>query len=286
MHPASLVHRATSTSPGLARLVRVSENLEPRPAVVPDPGLPNPEAPNPQLPVLQKLRIQYAKRGRLRFTSHRDFGRAFERAIRRARIPIAHSHGFTPHPKISYANASPTGAASEAEYLEIGLTQRLDPADVQRLLDASLPDGLDVVAVVEAGAGSLADRLEASRWELSLLGVDPAVAAQAVATFLAQPSVEVERMTKRGPRVFDCRAAVVSLAVRSEGAGEQPCAILDLVVRHGTPSVRPDDVLAGLRSSGGLEVAQAPLANRVAQGPLDAETGTVGDPLALDRDAP
>ena len=78
-------------------------------------GTPNPEAPNPQLPIVQKLRLRYAKRGRMRFTSHRDFARAFERAIRRAGLPIGHSSGYTPHPKISYAGASPTGAASEAE---------------------------------------------------------------------------------------------------------------------------------------------------------------------------
>jgi radical SAM-linked protein len=68
-----------------------------------------------QAPAVQKLRVRFAKRDRLRFTSHRDFQRAFERALRRARVPVAFSHGFTPHPKVSYAGAAPTGAASEAE---------------------------------------------------------------------------------------------------------------------------------------------------------------------------
>ncbi|HKC29933.1 MAG TPA: TIGR03936 family radical SAM-associated protein, partial [Jatrophihabitans sp.] len=81
-----------------------------------------PEGPPPP-PVVQRVRIRYAKRDRLRFTSHRDFARAFERAVRRAEVPIAFSAGFTPHPKISYVGASPTGVASEAEYLEIGLAQ-------------------------------------------------------------------------------------------------------------------------------------------------------------------
>ena len=81
-----------------------------------------PEGPPPP-PVVQRLRIQYAKRGRLRFTSHRDFARAFERALRRAAVPMAYSAGFSPHPKISYVGAAPTGVASEAEYLEIGLAR-------------------------------------------------------------------------------------------------------------------------------------------------------------------
>jgi radical SAM-linked protein len=248
-------------------------------------GTPNPEAPNPQLPIVQKLRIRYAKRGRLRFTSHRDFARAFERAVRRAGIPIGHSSGFTPHPKISYANASPTGAASEAEYLEIGLTRLCDPQDVRSALDSALPPGLDIVDVVVARPGALADRLEASSWEIRLPGVTLDHAEDAVRSFLDTPEVLIERMMKRGLRTLDCRAAVLALSARSDAAGLGPCAILAMVVRHDTPSVRPDDVLAGLTSSGGLELEQTPIATRLAQGPLDTETGTVGDPLAFDRDA-
>jgi len=63
---------------------------------------------------VQRIRLRYTKRGRLRFTSHRDFQRAFERALRRAEVPMAYSAGFTPHPKVSYANAAPTGTGSEA----------------------------------------------------------------------------------------------------------------------------------------------------------------------------
>ena len=106
--------------------------------------------PEQHAPPVQRLRIKYAKRGRARFTSHRDFGRAFERALRRAAVPMAYSSGFSPHPRISYANAAPTGAASEAEYLEIGLAAACDPAAVHAALDAALPPGLDIVEVVVA----------------------------------------------------------------------------------------------------------------------------------------
>ena len=150
-------------------------------------GTPNPEAPNPQLPIVQRLRVRYAKRGRLRFTSHRDFGRAFERAVRRAQVPIAFSSGYTPHPKISFAGAAPTGAASEAEYLEIGLTEERDPDAVRAALDDALPPGIDVVEVVAArdGAGSLADRLEASEWVIELRGTPVEQVRPAVDAFFA-----------------------------------------------------------------------------------------------------
>jgi len=233
---------------------------------------------------VQRLRVRYAKRGRLRFTSHRDFSRAFERAIVRARVPMAYSSGFNPHPRISYAGASPTGAASEAEYLEIGLSREQDPAAVLAALDEALPPGLDVLEAVVSAGGSLSDLLEASLWRTRVPDLTVPAAAAAVASFLEAGEVLVERMTKKGLRSFDCRAAVVALSVSDEAVGDGECAILEMVLRHGTPSVRPDDVLAGLRAISGLEAVAAPFHERLAQGPLDAETGTVGDPLALNRD--
>lgn len=241
--------------------------------------------PSQQLPAVQKLRIRFAKRGRLRFTSHRDFQRAFERAVRRAALPVAFSHGFSPHPKISYAGAAPTGAASEAEYLEISLTHERDPEQVRADLDAALPPGLDILEVVVAGAGSLAERLEASEWLIALPGVDPGQAAEAVGTFLDREEILVERMTKRGLRSFDCRGAVLRLAVGREPAPAETCAILQVVLRHGTPAVRPDDVLAGVLEVATLQVTGPALLTRLAQGPLLAASGTVDDPLARDRDA-
>ncbi|MTE19037.1 DUF2344 domain-containing protein [Streptomyces sp. TRM43335] len=236
----------------------------------------------------QRIRLRYTKRGRLRFTSHRDFQRAFERALRRAGVPMAYSAGFTPHPKVSYANAAPTGTGSEAEYLEIALTERRDPEELRGQLDESLPEGLDVVDAVEARTSGFADRLTASHWELRLDGVDPEEAGKAVEAFLSADSVEVQRQTKKGMRTFDTRAAVASLEVASAGSdrsGEGPCAILRLVVRHLTPAVRPDDVLSGLRATADLAPPVPAAVTRLAQGPLDEETGTVTDPFAPDRDA-
>ena len=232
------------------------------------------EQPEQQAPPVQRLRIRYAKRGRLRFSSHRDFSRAFERAIFRARVPMAYSSGFNPHPRISYAGAAPTGAASEAEYVEIGLAEVVDPAAVLALLDEALPDGLDVVEVIESPGGGVADRLEASHWVIDL-DLAAEVCAPAVAAFLAAESVAVERMTKKGLREFDCRAAVVALAVTAREGGSR----MDLVLRHAEPAVRPDDVLRGLAEVGDLAPSGAPLLTRLAQGPLDPETGQIGDPL-------
>ncbi|MEV4446484.1 MULTISPECIES: TIGR03936 family radical SAM-associated protein [Streptomyces] len=237
---------------------------------------------------MQRIRLRYTKRGRLRFTSHRDFQRAFERALRRAEVPMAYSAGFTPHPKVSYANAAPTGTGSEAEYLEIALTQTRDPQKLRELLDESMPVGLDIIEAVEARTSGLADRLTASVWELRLDGVAPEDAERAVDAFKSADTVEVQRRTKNGMRTFDARGAVASLEVHSPQADrptDQPCAILRLVVRHVTPAVRPDDVLSGLRAVADLAPPVAAAVTRLAQGLFDEETGTVTDPLAPDREA-
>lgn len=233
------------------------------------------QQPEQQAPPVQRLRVRYAKRGRLRFTSHRDFSRAFERAVFRARIPMAYSSGFNPHPRISYAGAAPTGSASEAEYLELALAEVVVPADVHAALDEALPPGLDVLEVVVSPGGSLADLLEGSRWRIEVDAAH-AEAAAAVERFLAAEEALVERMTKKGLREFDARGAVVALEVAPAGEGRTT---LEVVLRHGTPAVRPDDVLRGLATVADLDTGPAPLMTRLAQGPL-LDSGDLGDPLA------
>src|SRR5690606_7556549 len=116
--------------------------------------------------------------------------------------------------RISYAGAAPTGAASESEYVELGLAERRVPADVGAALDAVLSAGLDVVAAADAeetAIGSLSDLLTGSHWQIALGDLADRDPAAAVAAFLATDAIPVERMTKKGLRTFDCRAAVVRL---------------------------------------------------------------------------
>ena len=244
----------------------------------------------PPAPTVQRLIIRYAKRGRMRFASHRDVARAIERGVRKAGLPVAYSAGFSPHPRISYSGGAPTGAASEAEYLELAVTSQCEPDDVCRRLDAALPDGIDVIEVVETAGKSGAAQLEASEWEVIWPGIPADAAASAVRKFLASPSVEVERLTNKGTRKLDARAAVLSLvsttgsgADRSASGGQDGgwrartdpgagCAILRMTVRQLTPAVRPDDILAALRQLSALEPVSPPLVTRLWQGPLSALT--------------
>jgi radical SAM-linked protein len=222
----------------------------------------------------------------MRFSSTRDFARALERALRRAGVPMAFSAGFHPHPKISYANGAPTGTASEAEYFEISVVEEVDPESVRAALDEALPEGLDIIRVVEASdprRKGLAERLEASEWEVRFGRDTPADAVRAaVTTFLGAEIIEVTRTFKRGPRTFDVREPVVAMSVDEDASSS--CAILRVVVRHTTPAVRPDDVLTALHSAAHFSPPSPPWVTRLAQGPLDAATARVADPLAADED--
>ncbi|WP_409483353.1 TIGR03936 family radical SAM-associated protein [Arsenicicoccus dermatophilus] len=248
-----------------------------------------PEGPPPP-PAVQKIRLRYAKRGRLRFSSTRDFQRALERALRRAGVPMAYSAGFHPHPKISYANAAPTGTASEAEYFEIAVTERVDPERVRAALDLALPEGIDVLEAADALPGSLADRLQASEWIVELRGLSEEQHGQVertVAAFRSAERVEISRMTKSGLRTFDVRSAVLDLdldtaAGRARSAGvatSEGAVLLRALVRHTTPAVRPDDLVTALRATGEGLPDVTPLMTRLVQGPLDEADLAIGDPL-------
>ena len=240
----------------------------------------SPEGPPPP-PAVQRIRLQYAKRGRLRFSSHRDFQRALERALRRCAVPMAYSAGFSPHPRVSYAGAAPTGAASEAEYLEIALARRCDVEQIRIALDDALPDGLDIVRAAEAEGSGLAERLQGSVWRIELLGAGPEV-RDAAELLLTAEHVDVQRMTKSGMRTFDARHPIIHLGVELTAASSTApaCAILHVVVRHTTPAVRPDDILTALHVVADFAPPSSPLMTRLAQGPLDESLGSVADPLA------
>jgi radical SAM-linked protein len=229
----------------------------------------------------------------MRFASHRDVARAIERGVRKAGIPVAYSAGFSPHPRISYSGGAPTGSASEAEYLELAVTRRCEPDDVGRRLNAALPDGIDVVEVVEADGKSAGLQLEASEWEVIWPGVAADAAASAVRAFLDQPRFEVQRLTSKGSKTVDVRSGVVSLTCSASSGGPRRgetgpvagCAILRMIVRQMTPVVRPDDILAALCQLSALEPASPAVATRRWQGPMgELSAAQTGDQTGMIAD--
>src|SRR5437868_14736650 len=103
-----------------------------------------------------RVRLRFQKLGKVRWTSHRDVARMWERACRRVQLPLAYTEGFSPRPKMHFGLALPTGAESVAEYLDIDLAAdasvvencKVDIAGLPALLSPALPAGVDVTAVV------------------------------------------------------------------------------------------------------------------------------------------
>jgi uncharacterized protein (DUF2344 family) len=179
-----------------------------------------------------KLRVRFAKRGKVRFTSHRDTARIWERALRRAGVPIAYSQGFSPRPRISFGLALPTGYQSDGEYLDVqiqadrctdggvGLVGPLDGTvlgvdELPRVLTDALPAGFDVHAVelLEDRVDSLQEMVTACTWRFTIRDIDEATARAAVADLLAASTVLVEREHKGRTVVDDLRPAVEELTV-------------------------------------------------------------------------
>ncbi|HTZ09795.1 MAG TPA: TIGR03936 family radical SAM-associated protein, partial [Acidimicrobiales bacterium] len=119
-----------------------------------------------------RVRIQFSKRGRVRWTSHRDVARMWERALRRARLPVAYTAGFSPRPQLSFGLALPTGCESDAEYLDVALTAPVEVAGLAALVGPLLPEGVDVVAAVEVerAAPSLQEAVTSCSWTIEVPG--------------------------------------------------------------------------------------------------------------------
>ena len=197
-----------------------------------------------------RLRVRFVKLGKVRWTSHRDVARMWERAFRRVRLPVAYTGGFSPRPKVSFGLALPTGCESLAEYLDVELASDLD-GPVEALvprLSAALPTGVDATAVgaLEAGAGSLQELVTSCTWTVELPGAGSDDAGRLVREVLDAGALVVTRERKGRPVTDDLRPAVVSLTV----AGTRPAgAVLEAELETQPRGVRPGELLAALEPS-------------------------------------
>jgi radical SAM-linked protein len=198
-----------------------------------------------------KLRVKFSKLGKVRFTSHRDVARIWERTIRRADVAVRYSEGYSPRPRLAFGLALSTGHESLAEYLDIDLAvdEAVDgPVDVPAVassLDAALPAGFEVTGaeLVNPGAGSLQQIVTSSSWLIELPGVDQPTARAAVDRLLAADSFVVTRERKGKPVEDDLRPAIHALDVEGETTG-----VVTLSAELGTQprALRPSELLEAL----------------------------------------
>ena len=167
-----------------------------------------------------RARVRFSKLGKVRFTSHRDLARVFERAMRKAMIEVAYSDGFTPRPKVSFGLALPTGAESVAEYLDMELVADATPGELTGRLNAVLPRGFSVTMIerIERADVSLQQDVIACAWSIGLVGVTAAEAAAAASRVLGAETFVLERSRKGEVRRDDVRPAIESLSVTTDSS--------------------------------------------------------------------
>lgn len=164
----------------------------------------------------QRVRIRFAKGEPLKYISHLDMARTWERVFRRARLPVAYSQGYNPRPRFQIAAALPVGVTGRAELLDLWLVELLEPGAVQERLEVALPPGLDVSAVVNTDLRepSLQSQMRAAHYRAVIHSREPVeeirIRAQALLDALALPR---QRHHKGKMQNYDLRRFIQELMV-------------------------------------------------------------------------
>jgi radical SAM-linked protein len=222
----------------------------------------------------ERVRARWGKQGKLRFVSAIDLGRLWERALRKADLPIAYSEGFSPHPKVSFPDALPLGYASTGEYVELTFTHPVAVSPSVAQLNVAFPTGLAVLDAhpVADGAPKLAKHLRASLWTMDYRLEAAAADALpgAVEALLAAERLPVERQRKGAPIEVDLRPAIHQISLLDPHPDAPQMRRVAVVLHHLEPPVRPSEVHLALHDHIHRAIAQPlpepALITRVAQG--------------------
>ena len=166
-----------------------------------------------------KIQYQFKRSTPLRFLSHLDQQRLFQRAFRRANMPVEYSQGFNPHPRMSFALAMSVGLTSDGEYGEVIVSEDIDVETFISRMNQVLPNGMEITAakICDAGVGSLSAALYKSIYRIRINvvpGTDLAALAAAIESYLALPQILIQKRNKKGKYVEkDIRPFIESIAV-------------------------------------------------------------------------
>ncbi|AEF93603.1 Protein of unknown function DUF2344 [Desulfotomaculum nigrificans CO-1-SRB] len=201
-------------------------------------------------------RVRYCKDGPARFSSHLDMVRQFDRAARRAGLPVAFSEGFNPHPKFSFAAPLPVGVAGLDEYMDMELTQHIDPAELAMRLDANMQEGYRILDVKEiTGRGSSLMALVSRAAYRATATVPPGYGEpelqSAIKDILDSKEIFVTREIKGKTKQVDIRSGIFRL----DGGVKGHILEINMELLIGsTGNVRPTEVLEEMYRNGGIPV--------------------------------
>lgn len=199
----------------------------------------------------QRMRVTFATADTVKYVGHLDMHRAWERAIRRARLPLAYTQGFNPQARLQFAAALPVGFTGEAEVADVYLNEVLEPAEFVARLTAALPPGIHPLRAepVARELPSLQSQVCGAtyRAEVETDESDAAFAAR-LTGFLARTEAWRERRKGKEFARYDLRPLVQSLVYTGSGAYGQSFAVTMRAEPGATG--RPDELLAELGFDG------------------------------------
>jgi len=181
-------------------------------------------------------RLRFSKTGKLRFLSHHDLMRLFERAMRRSGLPLRMTEGYNPHPILSFPTALGLGIESLDEILEFELSAWNAPAKIEAELGSQLPEGIKLIKV-EAFARKDRSAVEFVEYEARFTAeTDPAAGAKA---FLAKPELWIERKSDKGSKKVELRRYVIAIVT-------EPGRVLMRVRITDQGTAKPEEVLRAI----------------------------------------
>ncbi|WP_420641846.1 TIGR03936 family radical SAM-associated protein [Candidatus Leptofilum sp.] len=196
---------------------------------------------------VQRLRLIFSKGGAARFISHLDLARTLERALNRAKIPVAYTQGFNRRPRMQMATALPLGYTSEYELADVLLTEKMEPAQVQPQLMAKMAPGIEILSVtdVPVSGASLQSLTQSSTYMATPLEpVDFEQLQTKIAEILAAERVERTRERRGKKKVYDLRPLILNLAANLDEQGQVQIEMNLCLAPSKTG--RPDEVLLAL----------------------------------------
>jgi radical SAM-linked protein len=183
-----------------------------------------------------RIRITFVKQGALRYTGHLDLHKLWERAARRAELPLAYSQGFHPQPKMNMAAALPLGFSSRCEIMDMKLEHEIPLVDLTTRLNETLPSGLQVITVeqVDERAPALQTQVAAAEYEVTLTQpIDGSELQRKIDSVIEAESLPRERRGK----TYDLRPLVETLSILHNNK-----ILMRLTAREGATG-RPEEVL-------------------------------------------
>ena len=168
-----------------------------------------------------KVRIKFAKTGHMKFVGHLDTMRYFQKAIRRAELPVAFSGGYSPHMIMSFAAPLGVGTTSLGEYFDMELTETVPTKEIEDRLNAVMAEGVSICSArqVEDGKASTAMALVAAAdyYVEFRPGKEPEISwKDKINDFLAQPEIKVMKKTKRSEKEIDIRPFIYKMELQGD----------------------------------------------------------------------